>query len=137
MIYQEVTDNVKTTTRYGIAEDVSGEISNCSCVTTIQQKCLVNGVELHFTQSGRGPHPILCIPGAMAPSQWAFASQLEHFGREGRGYTIDAYDPRGYGNSRPPDREYQLITEHHLKTDASDAYHLMKSLGYPQFSMLG
>jgi len=45
--------------------------------------------------------------------------------------------PRGYGNSRPPDREYQLITEHHLKTDASDAYHLMTSLGYPQFSMLG
>ena len=56
---------------------------------------------------------------------------------EGRGYTIVAYDPRGYGNSRPPDCEYQLVPEHHLKTDASDAYHLMTSLGYPQFSVLG
>jgi len=129
----EVTDNtVKTTMGYGI---IDGEISGC--LPTVQQKCLVNGVELHFTQSGRGPHPILCIPGAMAPSHWAFASQLEYFGGEGRGYTIVAYDPRGYGNSRPPDREYQLVPEHHMKTDASDAYHLMKSLGYPQFSVLG
>ena len=135
----EVTDNtVMTTVGYGSSsttDDDSGIVSNCP--TTIQQKHLVNGIELHSTQNGRGPHPILCIPGALAPCQWTFSSQLEYFGREGRGYTIVAYDPRGYGNSRPPDREYQMIPEHHLKADADDAYRLMKTLGYQQFSVLG
>ena len=97
----------------------------------------MNGVQLCYWQKGNGPHVILCIPGAVASCRWAFASQLEHFGREGSGYTIVAYDPRGYGKSRPPERNFCLQEEHHLKRDANDAYHLMKSLGFLQFSILG
>ncbi len=43
----------------------------------------------------------------------------------------------GYGNSRPLQREFQIVPEHHLKMDTSDAYHLMKSLGYSEFSVFG
>ena len=102
-----------------------------------QQTLTVNGVQLCYWRKGNGPHAILCIPGALAPCGWAFASQLEHFGREDSGYTIVAYDPRGYGHSRPPEREFCLEEEHHLKKDANDAYHLMKSLAFLQFSVLG
>ena len=97
----------------------------------------MNGGQLYYLQYGTGPHPILCIPGALAPCEWTFASQLEYFGREGSGYTIVAYDPRGYGNSRPPIREFKIQGEHHLKLDAKDGYHLMKTLGFSTFSVLG
>ena len=66
-----------------------------------------------------------------------FLPVIEHFGREDSGYTIVAYDPRGYGHSRPPERKFCLQEEHHLKKDANDAYHLMKSLGFSEFSVLG
>ena len=105
--------------------------------TVSQQTLTVNGVRLCYWRKGNGPHAILCIPGAIASCEWAFASQLEHFGRKDSGYTIVAYDPRGYGHSRPPEREFCLQEEHHLKRDANDAYHLMKSLGFLEFSVLG
>lgn len=113
------------------------EKSDVDLHTVSQQTLTVNGVQLGYWKKGNGPHAILCIPGALAPSRWAFSSQLEHFGREDSGYTIVAYDPRGYGHSRPPERKFCLQEEHHLKRDASDAYHLMKSLGFSEFSMLG
>ena len=102
------------------------------------QKVEVNGVELYYVQRGSGPHAVLCIPGALAPCEWSFASQLEHFGRENSDYKIIAFDPRGYGYSRPYDRKFTFKDgEHHLKTDAIDAYHLMKKLGFSTFSVLG
>ena len=97
-------------------------------------KVNVNGVKLHCTVAGRGLHALLCIPGAVVPSLWA---QLEHFSTESNVYTIVAFDPRGYGHSRPPDRNYQLTPQHHLKMDATDAYELMVALGFQRFSVLG
>lgn len=104
------------------------------------QKIVVNGVELYYVLKGEGPHVILCIPGALAQCEWAFASQLEYFGSKGSGYTVIAYDLRGYGYSRPHDRYCHLNFQdgqHYLKTDAIDAYHLMKKLGFSKFSVLG
>lgn len=99
-------------------EDAS-EKSEVGCHIISRHRIAVNGVQLYYLRSGTGPHPILCIPGALAPCEWAFASQLEYFGREGSGYTIVAYDPRGYAYSRPPDREFKLQgEEHHSKVDA-------------------
>ena len=102
-----------------------------------QKVTVSGGIQLHCTVSGKGAHTLLCIPGALAPSQWAFARQLEHFGREDSGYTVVALDPRGYGNSTPHDREFCITPEHHLKLDAVQAYELMVLLGFPKFSILG
>ena len=102
------------------------------------QKLQVNGEELYYIEKGKGSHAVLCIPGALSPCEWSFASQLEHFGRENSDYKIIAFDPRGYGYSRPYDRKFTFKDgEHHLKTDAIDAYHLMKKLGFSTFSVLG
>lgn len=120
-----------------VSEGAVSEKSDVDHDTKSQQTVTVNGVQLCYWRKGNGPHAILCIPGAIASCRWAFSSQLEHFGRKDSGYTIVAYDPRGYGQSRPPEREFCLQEEHHLKRDASDAYHLMKSLGLSEFSVLG
>lgn len=97
----------------------------------------VNGVHLHCTITGTGPNPILLIPGAAAPSHWAFSSQLKHFERSDSQYTAIAYDPRGYGYSHKAPRTFSVAPEHHLKTDARDAHELMKSLGYQKYYVVG
>lgn len=98
----------------------------------------VNGASLHCTIRGNGPHPVLLIPGAAAPSHWSFSSQLEYLGRTGSQFTAIAYDPRGYGYSHQATRTFSIaVPEHHLKTDARDAHELMISLGYSKYSVLG
>uniref|UniRef100_A0A1X7VFG4 AB hydrolase-1 domain-containing protein n=1 Tax=Amphimedon queenslandica TaxID=400682 RepID=A0A1X7VFG4_AMPQE len=100
-------------------------------------KVSVNGVELHCNIKGNGPNPLLCIPGATAPSHWVFSLQLEYFGRSGSEYTVIAFDPRGYGRSKLAPRTYSMTPEHHTKIDARDAHQVMKSLGYEEYFVLG
>ena len=52
------------------------EKSDVDLHTVSQQTLTVNGVQLGYWKKGNGPHAILCIPGALAPSRWAFSSQL-------------------------------------------------------------
>ena len=100
-------------------------------------KVSVNGVELHCNIKGNGPNPLLCIPGATAPSHWVLSLQLEYFGRSGSEYTVIAFDPRGYGYSKLAPRTYSITPEHHTKIDARDAHQVMKSLGYDKYFVLG
>ena len=99
-------------------------------------KVSVNGVELHCNIKGNGPNPLLCIPGATGPSDWAFSSQLEYFGRSDE-YTVIAFDPRGYGYSKLAPRTFSMTPEHHTKIDARDAHQVMESLGYDKYFVLG
>lgn len=48
--------------------------------------------------------------------------------------TIVAWDPPGYGKSRPPDRTFPADIFHR---DAVYAHNLMKNLGYSKFSLVG
>ncbi|KYM78157.1 Valacyclovir hydrolase [Atta colombica] len=48
--------------------------------------------------------------------------------------TIVAWDPPGYGKSRPPDRTFP---NDFYQRDATWAYNLMKTLGYSKFSLIG
>ena len=50
-----------------------------------------------------------------------FAKQLKTMNRDH--FTIIGFDPRGYGQSRPPDKEF---TTNFLREDAEDAAELMK-----------
>lgn len=51
-------------------------------------------------------------------------------------YTIIAFDPPGYGKSRPPDRDYNNgIQMYH--NDSKIAVELMSKLNYKSFSLLG
>lgn len=45
-----------------------------------------------------------------------------------------AWDPPGYGKSRPPNR---IFSDDFLQRDADYAFNLMKVLGYKKFSLIG
>jgi len=48
--------------------------------------------------------------------------------------TIVAWDPPGYGKSRPPERTFP---DDFFQRDATWAHNLMKTLGYSKFSLVG
>ncbi|XP_041791422.1 valacyclovir hydrolase isoform X2 [Chelmon rostratus] len=101
-----------------------------SSVTSGRQH--VNGVDLYYERTGRGKHALLLLPGALGCTRTDFGPQLKSLNKER--FTIVAVDPRGYGQSRPPDRDFPLDF---YERDAKDALDLMKALGFRKFSLLG
>ena len=95
-------------------------------------KVAVNGVQLYYEINGTGPNVIVCIPGALGVGS-SFDIQVEHFVSLGQ-YKVVTYDPRGFGKSRPPLR--QFTTDFHSK-DAKDTKGLMDALGFKKFSVFG
>lgn len=104
--------------------------SYCSAVTPGRQH--VNGVDLYYERTGTGKHPLLLLPGAIGSTRTDFAPQLKSLNKER--FTVVGWDPRGYGRSRPPDRDFPLDF---FERDAKDAVDLMKALGFSKFSLLG
>ena len=92
----------------------------------------INGVRLHYEIRGNGMHPVICIPGALGSTR-TFEPQLDYFGREGSGFQIVVFDPRGYGASQPVER----FDVNSFVADAKDANALMQSLSLPKFSVMG
>ena len=88
-------------------------------------------VKLHYEREGEG-FPLLLIPGALGAGRSDFPDQIGWFAE--RGFEVIAPDPRGYGRSRPPQRDYPLDFYHR---DASDMFALMDSLGHARFSIMG
>jgi len=86
---------------------------------------------MHFEQAGEGV-PLLLIPGALGTGAGDFSAQIGWFAA--RHFEVIAPDPRGYGQSRPPEREYPLDFYHR---DAADMFALMTSLGHERFSIIG
>lgn len=97
-------------------------------------KKLVNGIELFYDSRGSGDHALVCIPGALGTTRSDFTPQLEYFGSRD-GIQIVAFDPRGYGYSRPPRRHFSGTSS--FENDAEDAKGLMDALGIRKFSVLG
>ena len=97
-------------------------------------KLLVNDVELFYEGKGCGNHVLLCIPGALGTTKSDFAPQMSYFGSHER-FKVCAFDPRGYGNSRPPERKF--LGRSTFIEDAKDGKGLMDALGVTKFSVLG
>lgn len=104
---------------------------------TFAVKLRGSGPRLHVVSNGAGSHPILCIPGALGTAITDFAPQLKHFGADGTGFTAISFDPRGYGQSKPPKRTFQTKPVHFLEQDAIDGHHIMLELGFTKYSVLG
>ena len=111
--------------------------SSSSSSSSNHQVQLPSGVRLLVERYGDGAHGIVCVPGALSTTELSFAPQLQHFGREGSPFTIVAFDPRGYGESRPPNRDFSIKPVHFLEQDAMDAHELMQQLGFNSYSVLG
>ncbi|XP_063461196.1 valacyclovir hydrolase isoform X4 [Pan paniscus] len=109
-------------------------------------KVAVNGVQLHYQQTGEGDHAVLLLPGMLGESdhlrvtKWLFLGSGEtDFGPQLKNlnkklFTVVAWDPRGYGHSRPPDRDFPADF---FERDAKDAVDLMKALKFKKVSLLG
>ena len=97
-------------------------------------KKMVNGVELFYDSRGNGDHALVCIAGAMGTTKSDFAPQLNYFGSR-EGLMVVGFDPRGYGNSRPPKRHFSGTSS--FEHDARDAKGLMDALNIKKFSVLG
>ncbi|KAM3875815.1 valacyclovir hydrolase [Diretmus argenteus] len=113
-----------------INKAVKGIRMYSSSVTSGRRR--VNGVDLYYEQTGRGKHPVLLLPGALGSARTDFGPQLKSLSKER--FTVIGWDPRGYGNSRPPERDFP---PHFFERDAEDAVELMKVLGFGRFSLLG
>ncbi|XP_034035265.1 valacyclovir hydrolase [Thalassophryne amazonica] len=102
----------------------------CSSVSSGRQH--VNGVDLYYERTGSGKHAVLLVPGALGSTRTDFGPQLKSLNKER--FTLIGWDPRGYGQSRPPDRDFP---PDFFERDAKDAVDLMKALGFGAFSLLG
>ena len=90
----------------------------------------VRDVKLHYELRGAGP-ALLCLPGALGTGKTDFGPQLTEWSKS---YTVVAPDPRGYGRSRPPERDF---SEDFFQRDADDMAELMTSLGYDRYLLAG
>ncbi len=61
-------------------------------------------IAIHYESLGEG-EPLLFLPGALGTGTADYSDQLNGFSQR---YQVIAPDPRGYGQSRPPERSYPL-----------------------------
>ncbi|CAG7816551.1 unnamed protein product [Allacma fusca] len=92
----------------------------------------INGVQLYYITIGNGSHSILCMPGFLGTAEDTFGDIFKTVDQQR--FRLVAWDPPGYGKSRPPNREIKMG---YLKRDAELAAELMKKLGYERYSVLG
>ncbi|XP_074473515.1 valacyclovir hydrolase-like [Sebastes fasciatus] len=102
----------------------------CSSVVSGRQH--VNGVDLYYERTGRGKHAVLLIPGALGHTGIHFEHQMKSLNKER--FTLVGLDSRGYGQSRPPARDFP---PDFYEIDAKDGVDLMKALGFSKFSVMG
>ncbi|XP_017482496.1 PREDICTED: valacyclovir hydrolase [Rhagoletis zephyria] len=91
-------------------------------------------VAVNYVQSGNGEKSVLLMPGALGSAWTDFKPQIEQLPELLSDHTIIAWDPPGYGKSRPPARNFDLDF---FQKDARYAVDLMHALGRPKFSILG
>jgi len=87
-------------------------------------------ITVHYESCGAG-EPLLLLPGALGTGESDFHYQIPWFGQH---YQVIAPDPRGYGQSRPPERDYPLGF---YQRDAEDMLALMSALGHESFAIMG
>ncbi|XP_049871065.1 valacyclovir hydrolase isoform X2 [Pectinophora gossypiella] len=97
-----------------------------------EEKIKVGEWNINYLKVGSGPHTLLCMPGALGSIWTDFKPQVEGIDREK--FTVVAWDPPGYGKSRPPLRDFPPEL---YERDADYAYEFMKALNIPKYSPLG
>ena len=123
----------ETTSRQSILCDrrlTEHKYFSAAWITRPMPKLEVNGFSMFYETSGLG-QPILFIPGALGSGRIDFKDQLPWFSQT---FRVIAPDARGYGESRPPERDYPLDF---YQRDAEDMLALMTALGHDEFSIAG
>ncbi|XP_044259052.1 valacyclovir hydrolase isoform X2 [Tribolium madens] len=100
--------------------------------STTAQVTKVKGQTTNYVKTGQGNRNILCFPGALGTIWSDFKPQINDLANEK--FTVIAWDPPGYGFSRPPERNF---CQKFYENDADTAHDFMQHLGVKKFSLLG
>ena len=73
----------------------------------------------------------VCVSTHAGTAETDFAPQLTHLADE---FQVVSYDPRGYGKSRPPERDFPIDF---YQRDADDAAAVMAALGHTKYAVMG
>lgn len=94
-------------------------------------KVSVGDRAIHVVRRGNGPKPVLLMPGALGTATTDLMPQLS--GLCPLEFSLVGWDPPGYGDSRPPGRDFTDF----FQRDAELAVTTMHRLGFHRFSMAG
>lgn len=97
----------------------------------MEGKYEVRQMGLNCLRTGTG-HSVFCLPGSLGTIWTDFESQVSGFNLNK--YSLNVWDPPGYGKSRPPDRTFPL---NFYERDADWAAELIKKLQIEPCSLLG
>ncbi|KAJ0177963.1 hypothetical protein K1T71_006836 [Dendrolimus kikuchii] len=92
----------------------------------------VGNYKINYVKVGTGSTKLLCMPGGLGTIWTDFKPQVEGIDKEK--FTLVAWDPPGYGKSRPPQKKF---TTDFYERDADTAYTFMQALNIPKYSILG
>lgn len=98
------------------------------------KKSLSDGSSIYYEKHGNGPEKVLLVPGGTGTIRTDLQPLIDSLDKSK--LTIVAFDPLGYGNSRPPERNYDIGIGMY-KQDAAHGTELMSQLGYPSFTWIG
>jgi valacyclovir hydrolase len=90
----------------------------------------IDGVNLYYDERGQG-FPLLCLPGGLGTGETDFGPQLESWAAR---FRVISPDLRGYGRSRPPERDF---AGNFFERDAHDVVAFANALGLDAFSLAG
>eukprot|EP00756_Hemistasia_phaeocysticola_P037495 Hpha_TRINITY_DN1669_c0_g1::TRINITY_DN1669_c0_g1_i1::g.48718::m.48718/K18399/BPHL; valacyclovir hydrolase len=96
-----------------------------------EAKLDINGAGLLCARNGSSGPPVLCMPGALGTAATDFAPQLASLGTA---HQVVSFDPRGYGRSQPPRRDFP---DGFYRRDAVDGAAIMEALGYERYNVIG
>lgn len=120
-----VRDLIVSTRSPGVSESLrnfSRFMGSATARDINEAKVTVGGVQLHCVTSGTTGSAVLCMPGALGTAKSDFEPQLQGLSSAHR---VVSFDPRGYGDSRPPVRDFPL---NFYERDADDSASLMAQL---------
>lgn len=100
----------------------------------IEEKVIVENIGIHCVRCGNGDKAVLLMPGAIGSTRTDFQPQINKLPSLLPGYTVVAWDPPGYGQSRPPKRKFPTDF---LEIDAAFAHKLMHKLGFERYAVMG
>lgn len=89
---------------------------------------------VNYVKAGNGDNAILLMPGALGTAWTDFKPQIDELPKLLLDYSIIAWVPPGYGQSKPPDRDF---SGNFFETDAIVAKNLVEKLNFKKFSILG
>lgn len=89
---------------------------------------------INCMHTGSGPDALILLPGALGTIHTDFQPQIDELPKLLKDHTIIAWDPPGYGKSRPPPRSF---APGFYQRDAYLADALMRRLGFDKYSIAG